>query len=223
MLQRSQLYKKPSRLGQSQLPSACFLISAGLIAILSVAAGGVFEQIFSPVPAQAYTGRMNVTLTVAPGETFEVLLRRAENVARAAAQRNFDRDILVTDVLIMVSAEYESRVAPVLTLTATRNQWKNRPDARRWATYFRSSQALLGLDQPTSNTAVNPNPPAPPAPTSSGSPQVAPSEGSPAAPPAGAPPETSPPPPSDALPETGESANTPILPDRIPTPGRIGK
>jgi hypothetical protein len=223
MLQRSQLYKKPLRPGQSQMPAACSLISASLIAVLGVAAGGVFEQTLSPIPAQAYTGRMNVTLTVAPGETFEVLLRRAENVARAAAQRNFDRDILITDVLVVVSAEYESRVAPVLTLAATRNQWKNRPDARRWATYFRSSQALLGLDQPTSTTAVNPTPTTPSAPTSSGSPQAAPTDGSPAAPPSGAPPETSPPPPSDVLPETGAPANTPILPDRIPTPGRIGK
>jgi len=112
-------------------------------------AGGVWltQVAIAPSAAQAYTARVDVTLDRRAGETYETLLRRAEIAARAAAQRGFDRDILATQVSVIVSAQSEGSVVPVLTLDVSRNQWRGRPDPQRWATYFRSSQALLNLQR----------------------------------------------------------------------------
>ncbi len=113
-------------------------------------------QAIVPAAVQAYTSRVEVSLDVQPGESYDALIRRAEVVARAAAQRSFDRDILITDVLIMVTAQNEASVAPILTLEATRTQWRSIPDAHRWATYYRSSKSLLGLDGAPSSTVTAP-------------------------------------------------------------------
>lgn len=128
-------------------------------------AGGVWlaQVAIAPSAAQAYTARVDVTLDRRAGESYETLLRRAEIAARAAAQRGFDRDILATQVSVIVSAQSEGSVVPVLTLDVSRNQWRGRPDPQRWATYFRSSQALLNLQRlpgAEANDQVAP-PPAP--------------------------------------------------------------
>lgn len=122
------------------------VISASL-AMLFTAAGGwlLLEQALAPPVAQAYTARSDVTLDVLAGESFETLMRRAEVVARAAAQRSFDRDILITDVSIMVLAQHQSAIVPLLSLTATRPQWRSRPDPRSWSTYYSSAKVLLGF------------------------------------------------------------------------------
>lgn len=110
---------------------------------------GVACEILAPAAVHAYTSRLDVTLEVQPNETFNILLRRAEAVARAAAQRSFDRDILVTDVSVTVIAQREGNIVPLLTLQANRNQWRDRPDPRPWSTYFRNAQLLLRMDGTT--------------------------------------------------------------------------
>lgn len=135
----------------------------GLFALLSLTGGVWATGAIAPPVAQAYTGRLAISLEAQPDESFEALIRRAEAVARAAAQRNFDRDILVTDVQIIVSAEKLSRVSPILTLEATRYQWSRQPDARRWATYYKNAKRLLGFadSSPTTTSAPAARPPAP--------------------------------------------------------------
>lgn len=96
-----------------------------------------------PQIARAYTNRANLEITRFPGDNYKSLLRRAEAVARAAAQRSFDKDILVTDVSIVVSAQNYGAIAPVLELNVSRNQWRNRPDPQRWAKYFKMARTLL--------------------------------------------------------------------------------
>ena len=226
--------KITSKITSADLPrrrgKAPFLAAASLSALIGLTSSVMLESAIAPLPAVAYTGRLNVTLTVEPGETFEQLLRRAENVARAAAQRNFDRDILITDVLINISAEYQSRVSPILTLEATRRQWKNRPDTRRWATYYRSAKSLLNLpEQSPVITSPSPtaNPAPPPAPATPTTPPTEPTIPAPEATPGS--PEPSPATTTPASPDTtpntplDQPTQKPILPDRIPTPGGIGK
>jgi hypothetical protein len=211
----------------------------GLAFLLTLTGGGLVTQAIAPAVVQAYTSRVEVALDVAPGESYEALIRRAEVVARAAAQRSFDRDILITDVLVLVSAQNESNIAPILSLEATRTQWRSLPDPRRWANYYRSSRRLLGMDRVPSSTATSPvAPPAPttvtpgpanssptsipgqpaqpPAPLPSNSPYQRPSNG-PGAAPTGGTGGT-----GDAT-GTPQPARTPILPDRIQTPAGIGK
>lgn len=102
----------------------------------------------APLVAQAYTSRVNITLERQPNESFQTLTRRAETVARAAAQRSFDNDILVTQAAVVVTGEHIGLSAPILTLEVNRESWKNYPNAQRWSTYYPNSKALLKIDDP---------------------------------------------------------------------------
>ncbi|MBW4435166.1 MAG: hypothetical protein KME28_26495 [Pelatocladus maniniholoensis HA4357-MV3] len=97
----------------------------------------------APQIVRAYTARVDLSIDRLPEENYETLLQRAEAAARAAAQRSFDQDILVTDVSIFISVQNNGAIAPVLELAVTRPQWRNRPDPRRWAKYFKTARSLL--------------------------------------------------------------------------------
>ncbi len=114
----------------------------------------------APSIAQAYTNRVDLEITRLPGDNYKSLLLRAEAVARAAAQRSFDKDILVTDVSIVISAQNFGAIAPVLELNVSRTQWRNRPDTKRWAKYFKMARTLLFFGEtatkPPSSVENNP-------------------------------------------------------------------
>jgi hypothetical protein len=99
----------------------------------------------APELVQAYTARGDLAIDRLPEENYETLLRRAEAAARAATQRTFDQDILVTDVSIIVSVQNYGAIAPVLELAVSRPQWRTIPDPQRWATYFKTARSLLFL------------------------------------------------------------------------------
>ena len=103
---------------------------------------------FAPKIAQAYTSRVNVILERQPNESYDTLVRRAEAVARAAAQRSFDTDVLATEAEIIITGQHIGLSAPILTLTVSRENWRSRPDARRWSTYYPNSKQLLRIDDP---------------------------------------------------------------------------
>lgn len=105
-------------------------------------------EAIAPQIVQAYTDRVDLAIDSLPEETYETILRRAEMVARAAAQRSFDQDILVTEVYVIVSAQNQGMIAPILALEVSRQEWKKRPDPQRWATYFKTARSLLLFEQP---------------------------------------------------------------------------
>jgi hypothetical protein len=112
---------------------------------------------------QAYSARTDVVLDRLTNETFDGLKQRAEVIARAAAQRSFDRDVLISDVSVNIIARHNGSEMPLITLGVSRLNWQNRPDVRRWATYYKSAQALLQLpsqgDLPIPNSGTfNPFP-----------------------------------------------------------------
>lgn len=107
---------------------------------------GMVAPILAPQAAIAYEARTTVTIDHEPGESYNTLLRRAEAVGRAAAQRYFDNDILVTEVQIFVNAQKHGLEAPLLAIQASRFQWNSLPDARRWAEYYNNTRNLLGLE-----------------------------------------------------------------------------
>jgi hypothetical protein len=141
-------------------------LSLSLIALLGLTGGvwGMTATLTAQV-AQAYTTRQTITLDRLPTESYQTLLHRAEAAARAAAQRAFTSDILVTDVAVTIVAESQGAVAPVLALEASRNEWQRLPDPRRWSTYFENARSLLGFDQPLTvqteqpGEAIAPQPP----------------------------------------------------------------
>lgn len=96
-------------------------------------------------PAYAYTDRVSLFLSRERGESFETLIRRSEAIARAGAQRSFDADLLVSEVVVTVVGENQGFSVPILTLQVTRDQWRNQPDPRFWATYYSNAKALLGF------------------------------------------------------------------------------
>ncbi len=116
----------------------------------------------APQSARAYTARLNVSLNREPGEAFQSFLRRAEAIARAAAQRSFDRDILVTDVAITVVGQNDGAIVPLLSLEVSRQSWRRSPDPQRWVTYFPNTESLLGFEdiaeQPGTQPGGTPQP-----------------------------------------------------------------
>lgn len=119
-----------------------------ILSVLTLGLGATIwgaDTITAPKAVQAYTARLDVMLDRAPNETYEGMVRRAEIVARAAIQRGFDRDLLANEVSVVVVGRNGGMASPVVSVWVTRSQWQTRPDARRWATYYRGSRALLGF------------------------------------------------------------------------------
>jgi hypothetical protein len=132
------------------------IIQVGVLLFLTFPVWFTTEAI-APQIVQAYTARVDLALDRLPEENYETILRRAEAVARAAAQRTFDQDILVTEVSIIVSVENRGAIAPVIALNVSRLQWKQRPDPQRWVTYFSSARSLLFFEQQTPSPDSAPN------------------------------------------------------------------
>jgi hypothetical protein len=118
------------------------IVQLGVLLFSAVPVWFAYEAI-APQIVRAYTARVDLAIDRLPEETYETILTRAEAAARAAAQRSFDQDILVTDVSVIISVQSLGAIAPVLALEVTRPQWRNRPDPQRWATYFKTARSLL--------------------------------------------------------------------------------
>ncbi|MBF2076432.1 MAG: hypothetical protein IGS50_22100 [Synechococcales cyanobacterium C42_A2020_086] len=117
-------------------------LTGGLIGLSTV----LIADAIRPLPVYAYTHEELVTVQRAAGEDYNALMRRAELAARAAAQQNFDRDILVNRVAITVLGQNGGQTAPLLVLDVSRADWRSRPDPQRWATYYSSARRLLELE-----------------------------------------------------------------------------
>jgi hypothetical protein len=208
-LQRNPLQRNP-------LQHRHCLASVIASGVLCLGGAGFVVECLLPSVVHAYPGRADILLDVQPGETYDVLLRRAEAIARAAAQRTFDRDLLVTQVSVTIVAQNQRGAVPVLTLQVDRTGWRNRPDSRRWATYYSTSRKLLGMDTAPVTPAVGAAPViSTPGATTSRNPATPASASSPPA--SGAASGAATPTP------TSRPFGQPILPERILTPGDIGK
>lgn len=128
------------------------------IVVLLGLGGGfwVTNEAFAPQIAQAYTDRVELTLDRQPNETYETLVDRAEKAARSAAQASFGRDTKVTDVSIVIVGQNQGAIAPILSLKVSRAQWRSRPDAQHWATYFTTAQFLLRFKDVATTTDDQP-------------------------------------------------------------------
>lgn len=178
---RVPLKKAATQFFQFIAPNQIAPISLSAVLGLTGVSWLVAEAI-APQHAHAYTARSSVTLTHQPNESFPGFLRRAEAVARAAAQRSFDRDILVTDVAVTVLGQNEGAIVPLLLLRVSRQSWKRRPDPQSWISYFPNTQSLLGIQEPTVASETQEAPTTPPMNTPQQPPQGAPGTQPPGAP-----------------------------------------
>ena len=119
--------------------------SSLVIPLLGLVGMGVvlIPQVVYPSAAVAYTSRLDLFLTREPDESFDVFRQRAEIVARAAVQRSFDADIVMTDVVVTVVGDYQGIALPILTVDVSRSNWQLRPDVEYWATYFQAAEGLM--------------------------------------------------------------------------------
>lgn len=116
------------------------------LAILLGTSGALWlaEALIMPKASHAYTSRLNLFLTLEQDEPYSSLLRRANMAARAGAQRSFDLDLLITEVVINVTGENSDGVAvPLLSLRVSRQEWSQQPVTEYWATYYRGAPDLL--------------------------------------------------------------------------------
>jgi hypothetical protein len=97
--------------------------------------------------AGAERREVDIRLLVNQDEGFTVMTRKAEILARSAAQRTFDRDVLVSDVSVKVTAQNlnQDQAAIILQLIVSRRDWGSRPDPKIWATYFPMAKSLIGI------------------------------------------------------------------------------
>ncbi len=147
----------PHRFAKPRFTAIGFAVWLGMAGGICLVAGAIAPQV-----VQAYTTRVDVALDRLPNESYEALIRRSEIIARAAAQRSFDRDILTSEVSVIVIGRNQGAETPILTLDVSRVQWSSRPDTRRWATYYKTSATLLGFEQlsPVPVTVTAPSTPA---------------------------------------------------------------
>jgi len=210
-------------IGQKQITSVSLWAVLGLSGISWLTTAAI-----APQTAQAYTAKVNVSLNRQLGESYESFLRRAEAVARAAAQRSFDGDILVTEVAVTIIGENNGAIAPLLSLEVSRQSWRSRPDPQRWARYFPNTESLLGFNRPnvgaeTPSAAETPPPvPTPPPPSE---PTIINIEGTPVrvvippAPPEAVPQQAAPPPAAPGDPEATPQQAAPGTPAAPAAPG----
>lgn len=213
-------------IGQKQITSVSLGAVLGLTGISWLTTAAIAPQI-----AQAYTAKVNVSLNRQLGESYESFLRRAEAVARAAAQRSFDGDVLVTEVAVTIIGENNGAIAPLLSLEVSRQSWRSRPDPQRWARYFPNTESLLGFDRQnvgaeTPSAAETPPPvPTPPPPSE---PRIINIQGTPVrvvippAPPEAAPQQAAPPPAAPGGPEATPQQPAPGTPAAPAAPGTPG-
>ncbi|NUN66150.1 hypothetical protein HCU40_15640 [Pseudanabaena biceps] len=96
--------------------------------------------------AVAERREVDIRLQVNQDEGFTVMTRKAEILARSAAQLTFDREVLVSDVSVKVTAQNQDQAAIILQLSVSRREWSSRPDPKVWATYFPMTKTLMGLN-----------------------------------------------------------------------------
>jgi hypothetical protein len=114
-----------------------------VLALVVGLGGGLAPVVLTPPAAQAYTSRVNLFVVREPGESFETLVMRSEIIARAAVQRSFDADVLMTDVIVTVIGDNQGISVPILTVPVSRSDWRLRPDVTVWARYFEASRNLV--------------------------------------------------------------------------------
>ena len=94
----------------------------------------------------AESREVDIRVQVNQDEGFAVMTRKVEILARSAAQRTFDREIIVSDVSVKVTAQTQEQAAIILQLIVSRNECSSRPDPKVWATYFPMAQTLIGIN-----------------------------------------------------------------------------
>lgn len=142
------------------------LTTRSLLLCAALGLTAVVNLLPSPQSANAYIARQEIRVERLKNESYESFIRRSELVLRAALQRGFDRDVVMSSMVIFIMGQHQGMEAPVMSVEVSRSQWQSRPDARVWATYYRMSQMLLGFGNASTPNLLGGTPPVQPFPPS---------------------------------------------------------
>ncbi len=117
--------------------SLAFLTAIAFLSTLAIAGAAIADR-----------REVDIRILVNQDEGFAVMTRKAEILARSAAQRAFDSELLVSDVSVKVTAQnpIQNQAAIILQLIVSRSDWTSRPDPKIWATYFPMAKKLIGIN-----------------------------------------------------------------------------
>jgi hypothetical protein len=117
--------------------SLAFLTAIAFLSTLAIAGTAIADR-----------REVDIRILVNQDEGFAVMTRKAEILARSAAQRVFDSELLVSDVSVKVTAQnpIQNQAAIILQLIVSRSDWTSRPDPKIWATYFPMVKKLIGIN-----------------------------------------------------------------------------
>jgi len=123
------------------------LITITLISTVSIALAEIKEN--------------SLILNSNTSKSFESLIQQAEDLAEQSIKEEFTINPEANKISILISAERNGQIVPVLRSKVSRSQWQRDSRIRRWTRYFDNSGILLGfynpssVSQPTSTAATS--------------------------------------------------------------------
>ncbi|GAB4196271.1 MAG: hypothetical protein Fur006_43590 [Coleofasciculaceae cyanobacterium] len=99
--------------------------------------------------ALAESVERNLILNSDGSESFETLLRQAQDLAQDLIEEEFAQNLDVNEVSIVISGEHQGQIVPLLRSQVSRSQWQQDSRMPRWTRYFaNNSRVLLGFNKP---------------------------------------------------------------------------
>jgi len=89
-------------------------------------------------------------------QSFETLIKYAENFAKNSIDQEFTTNPEATEVNLIILGEHQGQVVPLLRSTVSRSQWQQNSRMRLWTRYFGSSAFLLGFRDTQPSPASTP-------------------------------------------------------------------
>lgn len=110
------------------------LVLSSLVSSISIASAELVER--------------NLILNSDSSESFETLLRQAQDLAKESIEQEFAQNPDVTEVSILISGEHQGQLVPLLRSQVSRSGWQKDSRMPQWTRYFaNNSRVLLGFNK----------------------------------------------------------------------------
>ena len=84
----------------------------------------------------------------ASSPSYNVLVQKAETLAKRSIEQAFQEDSTLEAVTIMILGERGGQTVPILRTRVSRSQWQANREVSEWTRYFPRSESLLGYNAP---------------------------------------------------------------------------
>ncbi|NET06983.1 MAG: hypothetical protein F6K16_20240 [Symploca sp. SIO2B6] len=100
------------------------------------------------MPALAQVRQIDLIINSNSSQTFESLIKRAENVAKTSIDQEFVENSNVREVTVTILGERNGQMVPILMMKVSRFDWQAEPSIQQWVRYLGDSEILLGFKEP---------------------------------------------------------------------------